>query len=88
MTLLIVVIHSEEGWLLELCQVGLQPRRVILLTAKLTSEPNHFRFSAVTDQGIKNHTNAEATLLAVRNCLRYCTCELFIQLFIFVGHKP
>jgi hypothetical protein len=47
---------------MELCQVGL---RAYLLTAKINKP--HFRFSAVTDQGIKNHTNAEATALAVRN---------------------
>ena len=73
---------------MELCQVGLWPGYVILLTAKLTFEKTHFRFSAVTDQGIKNHTNAEATTLAVRNCPHYCTRELLIHRFIFVGHKP
>jgi len=43
---------------------------VYLLTVKFNFEKKknpHFRFSAVSDQGTKNHTNAEATALAVRN---------------------
>ena len=83
-----MVIHSPGEWYMELRQVSLPCETTWILKVKLTFF-HYSRFSAVTNQGIKNFTNAEATTMAVRNRFPCCfTSELDSIAFFFVGHKP
>lgn len=50
---------SCGGWKLALCQVCTAAGLFIAIYDL------SYRFTAITDQGIKNHTNAEAATLAV-----------------------
>ena len=63
-------VDSEGGWIMALCQVS----QKLIHEERFVNHSFFFflasvccsRFSAVTDQGIKNHTGAEAVVLAVR----------------------